>query len=74
MQLDNLLYLNKQKSSLDYMFWKLGVVGCYKGAAEAWAGQANKEWWKGVLIKRNISNGCYEPQWVSLDTLRREYG
>jgi hypothetical protein len=27
MQLDNLLYLNKQKSSLDYMFWKLGVVG-----------------------------------------------
>ncbi len=50
------------------------VVGCFKGDSEAWAGQANKEWWKGVLIKRNICDGRYEPQWVSLDTLRREYG
>jgi hypothetical protein len=50
------------------------VVGCYKGAPESWAGQANKEWWKGVLIKRNIQDGLYEPQWVSINTLRREYG
>ena len=50
------------------------IVGCYKGAAESWAGQANKEWWKGVLIKRNISDGYYDPQWVSLDSLRRAYG
>lgn len=50
------------------------VAGCYKGAAETWAGQANGEWWKGVVIKRNISNGVYEPQFVSLETLRREYG
>lgn len=50
------------------------VVGCYKGAAETWAGQANKEWWKGVLIKRNIQDGMYEPQWVSLEALKKEYG
>tara|TARA_R110001606_G_scaffold145068_2_gene284514 strand:+ start:2631 stop:3407 length:777 start_codon:yes stop_codon:yes gene_type:complete len=50
------------------------VVGCYKGAPESWAGQANGEWWKGVLIKRNIQDGMYEPQWISLETLRRIYG
>ncbi len=50
------------------------VVGCYKGAPEGWAGQANKEWWKGVLIKRNIEDGMYDPQWISLETLRRTYG
>ena len=50
------------------------VVGCYKGAPESWAGQANGEWWKGVLIKRNIQDGMYEPQWISLETLRRTYG
>ena len=50
------------------------VVGCFKGAAESWAGQSNGEWWKGVLIKRNIQDGQYEPQWVSMETLKQTYG
>lgn len=50
------------------------VIGCYKGAEEGWAGQSNKEWFKGVLIKRNICDGLYEPQFISLETLRRTYG
>lgn len=50
------------------------VAGCFKGADEGWAGQANKEWWSGVIIKRNISHGVYEPQFVSLETLKKEYG
>ena len=29
------------------------VAGCFKGGQEGWAGQANLEWWKGVVIKRN---------------------
>ena len=50
------------------------VAGCFKGAKEDWAGQANNDWWKGVVVKRAISDGVYEPQFVSLQTLRREYG
>lgn len=50
------------------------VVGCFKGKAEPWAGQANDEWWSGVLIKRNIEGGLYDPQWVSLAALEKEYG
>tara|TARA_R100000455_G_C6253178_1_gene109506 strand:- start:131 stop:907 length:777 start_codon:yes stop_codon:yes gene_type:complete len=50
------------------------VAGCFKGGQEGWAGQANLEWWKGVVIKRNISNGAYDPEFVSLERLKAEYG
>ena len=49
------------------------VAGCFKGADEEWAGQANDEWWSGVIIKRNIEAGYYEPQFVSLALLEKEY-
>lgn len=50
------------------------VAGNFKGKEEAWAGQSNNEWWSGVIIKREIDNGVYEPQFVSLDSLRKAYG
>jgi hypothetical protein len=50
------------------------VAGCFKGKSESWAGQSNNEWWQGVIIKREIDNGIYEPQFVSVDTLRKAYG
>jgi len=50
------------------------VAGCYKGSDEGWAGQANNDWWKGVVIKREIDNGMYEPEFVSMKKLEREYG
>ena len=50
------------------------VVGCFKGKEEAWAGQANREWRSGVVIKREIENGVYNHEWVSMDKLRKEYG
>ena len=50
------------------------VVGCYKGAEESWAGQANQDWWKGVVIKREIDNGVYEPEFISMKRLQEVYG
>ncbi len=50
------------------------VAGCFKGREEEWAGQANAEWWKGVVIKRNIEDGYYDPEFVSLKRLEAEYG
>lgn len=50
------------------------VVGCYKGADENWAGQANNDWWKGVVIKRNLENGYYDPEFVSIERLKETYG
>ena len=50
------------------------VAGCFKGKDEGWAGQANNEWARGVVIKRNIDQGCYDFQWVSMEMLEKEYG
>lgn len=50
------------------------VAGCFKGKDEHWAGQANNEWRKGVCIKRNIKNGDYDLQWISMEELERNYG
>jgi hypothetical protein len=51
------------------------VSGCYKGGDESWAGQANREWWKGVVVKRELhGDGTYEPEFVSMERLKNEYG
>lgn len=49
------------------------VAGCYKGSEESWAGQSNANWWKGVVVLRNIENGVFEPEFVSMDRLKKEY-
>lgn len=50
------------------------VAGCFKGSDEDWAGQANNDWWKGVVIKREIENGMYDAEFVSLKRLKEVYG
>lgn len=50
------------------------VAGCYQDYDADWAGEANKLWWRGVVIKRNVEDGNYDPQFVSLDAIRKEYG
>lgn len=50
------------------------VAGCFKGHDEEWAGQSNGQWWKGVIVKKELSSGSYEPEFVSLEKLRRTYG
>lgn len=49
------------------------VAGCFRGPA-AYAGQANQEWWSGVIIKRNIKDGLYDPEFVSMKRLEEVYG
>jgi hypothetical protein len=50
------------------------VVGCFKGKDEGWAGQANREWWRGVVIMREVQNGSFNPQFVSMEELKKVYG
>lgn len=49
------------------------VAGVFQDWEAGFAGNANLIWWKGVTIKRNVHDGHYEPQFVSLDTIRRLY-
>jgi len=32
------------------------------------------DWWKGVVIKRDISGGMYDPEFISLQRLKELYG
>jgi len=50
------------------------IAGCYQDYRSDWAGICNDLWWPGVVIKHNVEGGCYDPQFVSLEALRKEYG
>lgn len=50
------------------------VAGCCIGYDTGWAGEAEKMWWNGVVLKNNVEDGCYDPQFISLEALRKEYG
>ncbi len=49
------------------------VAGNFQEHFAHYAGQNNKSWWHGVIIKRHVENGTYDLQQVSLETLRKEY-
>lgn len=50
------------------------VVGCFQDFPADWAGECNKLWWRGVVVKHNVEEGNYDPQFISLNQLRKEYG
>lgn len=50
------------------------VAGCYLDYRTGWAGQSEDLWWSGVIIKRNVEEGTYDPEFVSLQQLKKEYG
>lgn len=49
------------------------VVGVFQDYFADYAGAANDLWWRGVIILRNVEAGGFDPQWVSMDALRKEY-
>lgn len=49
-------------------------AGVYQDYESPWAGEVNQLWWKGVVVKRNVHKGNYDPQFISIETLKKEYG
>lgn len=49
-------------------------VGCYQDYVSDWAGEVSYLWWSGIVVKRNVEDGNYDPQFISIESLRREYG
>lgn len=52
------------------------LVGCYldEDQWEDYAGQANKMWWKGVVILHTLGDGAFEPEWINIKQLKKQYG
>lgn len=49
------------------------VAGCYQDYINDWAGPIGKFWRSGVAILRNVEDGEYDLQWISLDAIRKAY-
>lgn len=50
------------------------VGGCLIDYDPVWAGEISKLWVPGVSILRNVVDGQFDLQWVSLNSLKRTYG
>lgn len=50
------------------------VVGCFLDYPADWCGkEIQKLWWSGVVVKRNVEGGVYDPQFISTNALKKEY-
>lgn len=49
------------------------VAGVAQDYNSPWAGHINDLWWRGVIIKRGVDNGQYDPEFVSLTRLKELY-
>ena len=50
------------------------TAGCFIDYNVEWAGDVNRLWSRGVVIKRAVEDGSYNIQWISLGQLEEEYG
>jgi hypothetical protein len=50
------------------------ICGWFGDYFADYAGDANNMWWSGVIHKKNVEDGDYEPRWISLNSMRKEYG
>lgn len=50
------------------------VAGVFQDYDSPWAGEVNKLWTRGLYIKRDVYQGDYDLEFVSMDRLKKEYG
>lgn len=54
------------------------IIGLFAGVGHdrepPYAGITARLWWSGVVIKDDVENGFYNPRFISLDRLKKEYG
>jgi len=51
------------------------IVGCYLDVDqhEDYAGEANKMWWRGLVMLHDAENGEFEPEFINMKQLRSQY-
>lgn len=50
------------------------VAGVYSDYDFDWAGDVNKLYWRGVVLCHDVEDGVYDPEFISIDKLRKVYG
>ena len=49
------------------------VAGVFQDYVSGWAGNVNQLWWQGLVYLRNVDDGVYDPQFISMEALKKEY-
>lgn len=49
------------------------VAGCFFDHEEDYALVSNSLWWRGIVVKRHVRNGMYEPEFVPITRLKQLY-
>lgn len=49
------------------------IAGCFIDQPLVWAGEMNKLWYRGLFIKRNVEDGNYDLEVISMNQLRKDY-
>ena len=50
------------------------VCGVYQDFDSGWAGLCNRLWWRGLVYLKNVDEGVFEPEFISIESLRKAYG
>ena len=66
--LDFAVETDAQKKKIMSLF-----CGVYQDYKADWAGVSNDLWWRGVIVKRNVEKGVYDPEFISLAEIKKEY-
>lgn len=54
--------------------WNGLIAGCYQDFSNPWAGSTANFWKRGVTILRDVSEGGYDHEFISIERMKREYG
>ena len=49
------------------------VAGVYQDYVPGWCGQAAKMWWQGVVMLNNVEGSYFDPHFISIKQLEKEY-
>lgn len=53
----------------------MGLVGgVFQDYQTSWAGTVNNLWWSGLVMLNNCEDGVFDPEFISMGSLRKEYG
>lgn len=50
------------------------VAGVFQDYKNSWVGSSSNHWTSGVTIKRNVEDGKYDLEFISIERLKNEYG
>jgi hypothetical protein len=48
-------------------------AGLFSEMEPSYAMDTHRAWWRGIVVKERVKDGSYEPQFITLDTLKRMY-